>query len=92
VVLYLVVALFVGVVLGLAASRRGGLGEASRRLLRWLLAASVWATLFSVGARSEPPSHRDVWAMLLYAAASGLAGVAAAWLVFRAYRAGPGER
>jgi len=79
----LVAALAAGVVAGLASSRRLRLGRRARRAIAAGFAATVAATLFSVGAESGVADYTVLPLALLYAAASSLAAVIVAWLLLR---------
>lgn len=81
--LSLVAALALGVVAGVAVSRRTRLGRLARRLLGALFAASVAVTLFAVGTRAGVVDVEDLPLALAYGVVSGLASVAAAWLMLR---------
>ena len=86
--LQLLVALAIGVVLGLASARRGVLGERARRAFAALLGSVTVLTIFLVGASSPNVSAGDVSVSLVYALSAAGASLAAAWVVLRGAKRG----
>jgi high-affinity Fe2+/Pb2+ permease len=73
----------VGVISGVAVSRKTRLGRRERRIVGLLFAAIVAATLFSIGVSTGNADFSSVPWALAYSVAAGFGSVAAAWLALR---------